>query len=88
MYRNGKRIFGTGYNNQGQLGINSTNNASIFVQTQFPTSLVFDPDTSLVAANDGALFVYADNKLYYTGRSPIGTVVGTWTLTEYPLPQV
>lgn len=87
MYRNGSRIFGTGYNSYGQLGNNSTTNASVFVQSQLPISVVFDPETSMVAANDNALFVYAGDKLYYTGMSPNGTVTGTWTLTEYQLPQ-
>ncbi len=88
LYRNGSRIFGTGYNSYGQLGNNSTTNASVFVQAQFPNSVVYDPSSSLVAANDNALFVYVDGKLYYTGMSPNGTVVGTWTLTEYPLPEI
>lgn len=88
LYRNGSRIFGTGYNNYGQLGNNSSNNASVFVQAQFPNSVVYDPSTSLVAANDNALFAYVNGKLYYTGMSPVGTVVGTWTLTEYQLPQI
>lgn len=87
LYRNGSRIFGTGYNSYGQLGNNSTTNASVFVQSQLPISVVFDPETSMVAANDNALFVYAGDKLYYTGMSPNGTVTGTWTLTEYQLPQ-
>jgi alpha-tubulin suppressor-like RCC1 family protein len=88
LYRNGSRLFGTGYNNYGQLGNNSTTNASVFVQAQLPISVVFDPETSMVAANDNALFVYAGGKLYYTGMSPNGTVTGTWTLSEYQLPQI
>lgn len=88
VYRSGNSLFGAGYNGYGQLGNNTTNNASGFVQVQMPSTMKFDSKTSLVAANDNSLFVFANNILYYTGMTPIGTFIGTKVLTEYPLPQI